>query len=126
MSGPEFPTPVLRPVFVSILGQEFSRVQLDRRPVGCGLSATSSGLSGLLEGVNVDPELSMGTQDDLFVPQAHIPGGPGRTWLENPAQDVNGPSQVVGCGALSEMGPEPIHADLAVHGMAGREGEQLE
>ena len=53
---------------VAVFGQQLSRVQLYRRPVRCRLPAAASRQHGFLECLDVDPQLSAWTQQDLFVP----------------------------------------------------------
>ena len=53
--SPQFLPPALCPLLVAILGQQITRVQLQRSPVGGRLPRPTGRSSHLLEGVDVHP-----------------------------------------------------------------------
>ncbi len=62
------------PLLGAVLRQELARVQLDGCPVRCGLPATAGRGRGILEGIDVHPEVLLRAQNQLFVLNFQVVG----------------------------------------------------
>ena len=81
---PQLLAPLLCPLLVAVLGQEITYVQLDRRPVSRRLAFPKSCCGGLLEGLDIHPQLTWHMQQELLILGCKV--AVARRWVESPAR----------------------------------------
>lgn len=97
--------------------------QLDRCSVCCGTPGATGTGGGLLEGLDIHPQLSLRAQHELLPFAYQVAGAFIR--IESPAGGVEGLAQVGRGRPPGRAGPQEIHRLLSVHAMAGSQGQEL-
>src|SRR5215208_370525 len=121
---PKFLATILGPILVSVCGQQLPGIQVQRRPVGCGIALAAGGRRCLFESLDIHPKRPCGTQCDPAFLGCQVSGAHSR--VECFACGVEYPAQVVRGCLRPEIWPECVHDLLAVEVVSGRQGEQLD
>ena len=114
---PQLFAPVLRPLLVAVLGQELSRVQVQRRPVGRRLPYTARRLPRPPRRLDVHPQLALRAQHERLALRCQVAEPPCR--IENLRGRRGGSGAGCWRRAPARVGPE--ESMLARGGGGGQE-----
>src|SRR5919107_6448645 len=121
----KFPATIFGPHLVEVLWQQLPGVQLDRRPVGCGIPSAPGNCCRLLKRLHVDPEVALRAKHERTGFRSQVPRARAPIGCEDPTSSVKSLPEVIGSCPSAEFRPEEVHGLLPVEAVTGSKGQQL-